>query len=250
MFIRVLALIVAACIFAIAFVARNYIALCGPFRDGDNRKLFSFVVLTATQLVLAIWTLINEDAVRHWRTADHAFSGGYTPGQFPGILSPVDHVASLERVGFFGICSFLSLLVVWLFVKQDLRTSFLPPTRAILLPAVGAMLLSSLLFHYAWRIDCCCQPPQSAFFFGFPFSFIQSTGDHENSMQDYIRNGLPDILRLSKAQLAWRIRFFPFILDAIFWLNTSFIAQTIGRLPIRSKKRPIIFSKISPHQTG
>ena len=177
-----------------------------------------FITLALIQLLLAGCTLINEDASR---------SGNPVTG-----ASPIEHVASWQRVKLFSACAVLSVLASLAFIKIKPLSDSWPSFKVIFLIALLPFVLGLIFSHYYSRLGFCCETPFT-FFFGFPFSMLQGIYGYDPSMQAYAHYGLLDILFRSGLHLSWDFRPIPLLLNITFWLNSSFIVCGLGALLIR-----------------
>jgi hypothetical protein len=190
------------------------------FTDESRKKLKPFIILAVLQLLLAGCTFVNENAAR----SSNPFTG----------VSPIEHVASWQRVILFSACAVLSMLAALAFLLIKPVSDNFPSHKVVFLVATIPFLLGIIFSHYFDRFGFCCETPFT-FFFGFPFSGLIAMKD-DPAMLAYAHYGIFDLLFRSGIHLRWSIQPYPLLLNTLFWLNSSYIVCGLGALFIRPRK--------------
>jgi hypothetical protein len=181
-----------------------------------------FIVFTSLQLLVASLVVANETMA--------------ISRQFPMTNFPIEHVASGARVSLFYGIALIAILLAWHFARNKRLSALLPSFKVVSTIAIFATLAGLFLFHYLAYLGFCCETPY-AYFFGFPFSFLYGISGFDSSIQKLAHYGLYEILIVPKMSLIWSVRFYPLIMDILFWLNIAFTFYGLVNL-FRGKGKP------------
>ncbi len=193
------------------------------YADHQERSLQIFLPLAATTLVLAVYLVVTEILAR--------------ARIFPMTVFPIEHSASLQRVGLNLVLAMAGFFLAWLASRSRRVAAILPGARVILLIPMLAVLLSATA-NYVSLLGFCCETPP-AIFFGFPFTFLYGIVGSDTVAIALAKGGLMTLIsELPAIVYNWGIRPFSLLLDGLFWINSCVSLLVIRNLvKIRFQKQ-------------